>query len=183
MTRQPTSAIRPQIIDIGPPQRDTARPTELEPELKALAQWMDNKFEIPGLGIRFGLDAILGLIPGVGDIVTTLVSLYILGAAQRYGVARITQARMAMNIALDLVLGSVPFIGDIFDVVWKANEKNLALLQRHLLASPSEERRARSRDWLFVTALSLSLVALLALCLTATYLIIAWLGEALSRHA
>lgn len=135
----------------------------IDPELEILAQWMDSIFEIPGLGLRFGLDAIIGLIPGVGDTLTSLASLYILNAARRYGVPRVTMARMALNLAIDYIFGFVPVLGDAFDVYWKANLKNVELLRRHVLATKAEERRARRGDWLFVGALILGLVAALTL--------------------
>ena len=78
--------------------------------LELLAYWMDTAFEIPGLGIRFGFDAIVGLIPGLGDLITSLISLYILAAARRYGVPRGTLMRMAFNIGVDSVVGAIPFL-------------------------------------------------------------------------
>jgi hypothetical protein len=154
-------------------------PTDVEPELVLLARWMDNAFEIPGTRIRLGLDPILGLLPGLGDMLTTLVSLYILGAARRYGVPRVTLLRMAANVAIDLALGSLPIAGDVFDVFWKSNVKNVALLQRQVRATPAEQRRARSGDWLFLAALMLLLVALLVGTLAAAYGIVYLLGRAL----
>jgi hypothetical protein len=149
--------------------RGASRASEIDPELELLAQWMDSVFEIPGLGIRFGLDAIVGLIPGVGDTLTSLASLYILNAARRYGVPRVTMARMALNIAIDYICGAVPILGDAFDVYWKANIKNVELLRRHVRVSKTEERRARVGDWLFVGALMLGLIAVLA-----TSVVVAW---------
>jgi hypothetical protein len=134
------------------------RDREVDRELATIARWMDSVFEIPGTGIRLGLDPILGLIPGVGDLLTTLVSLY---------------------IGIDLVLGSLPFIGDAFDVFWKSNERNVALLRRHVLATPAEQRRARSGDWLFMAGLVLALVALLAASLALAYGILYVVGRAL----
>lgn len=155
---------------------------EFDPELDLLAQWMDSVFEIPGLGIRFGLDALIGLIPGLGDTLTTLASLYILGAARRYGVPRITLVRMAANIAVDYVVGAIPLVGDAFDVYWKANLRNVALLRRHLLATPAEERRARSGDWLFVAGLMVLLVILAVGAVTIGWLIVAGLIHLVFPH-
>ena len=140
-------------------------------------------FEIPGTRIRLGLDPILGLLPGLGDLLTTLVSLYILGRARHNGVPRVTLARMAANIAIDLALGSLPVLGDVFDVFWKSNVKNVALLRRHLLATSAEQRRARSGDWLFLFGLIVLLVALLAGALAATYGLIYLLGRAFAHAA
>src|SRR5688572_10821594 len=86
--------------------------------VEQLAHWLDAKFVIPGLGIRFGIDAIVGLIPGFGDALTSLLSFYILSVANRHNVPRVTQARMAANIALDWVVGIIPLVGDLFDVTW-----------------------------------------------------------------
>jgi len=153
-------------------KRSAASPSALEPELEILAQWMDSVFEIPGLGVRFGLDAIVGLIPGFGDTLTSLASLYILHAARRYGVPRVTMARMALNIAIDYLCGAVPLLGDAFDVYWKANLKNVELLRRHVVASGAEERRARVGDWLFVGGLTLGLVCLLVASVTMAWTIL-----------
>lgn len=150
-------------------------------ELETLARWMDSVFEIPGTGIRLGLDPILGLLPGLGDTITTLVSLYILGAARRYGVPRVTVLRMAANIAIDFTFGSLPVLGDVFDVFWKSNERNVSLLRRHVMATPAEQRRARSGDWLFLAGLMLLLVVLLVGSLALAYGLIYLVGRALFR--
>lgn len=168
----PRRVIEPILIT--EPIGESAIP-EIDVEL--LARWMDGVFEIPGTGIRFGFDSIVGLVPGLGDIITSVVSLYILQVASRRGVPRITLVRMAGNIAVDYALGSVPVVGDVFDVYWKANLKNVELLRRHALAGPSGQRRARSSDWLFVAGLSLLLVAFLVGCVTIAWWIIAGLGR------
>ena len=152
-------------------------------ELDSLARWMDSAFQIPGTGIRFGLDAIVGLIPGIGDTVTSMVSLYILHAASRYGVPRVTLLRMAMNIGIDWIFGAIPLVGDAFDIYWKANLKNVDLLRRHVVATAPEQRRARRGDWLVVAGLSIALLALLAGALVIAYLLVTWLaGLLLSRN-
>jgi Domain of unknown function (DUF4112) len=163
------------------PPRDTnfQRPNagrRLDPELELLAYWMDTAFVIPGLGIRFGFDAIIGLIPGLGDIITSLISLYILAAARRYGVPRVTMMRMAFNIAVDTTVGAVPLLGDAFDVYWKANVMNVALLRRHVLATSEEQRTARRQDTLFVIGLIIGLIILLTAIATVFYLLIAWIS-------
>tara|TARA_R110002072_G_scaffold2361_8_gene19660 strand:+ start:5632 stop:6009 length:378 start_codon:yes stop_codon:yes gene_type:complete len=101
-------------------------------KLESLAELMDSRFRIPGTGIRFGLDAVIGLIPGVGDAVTLLPTLYIISQAQKHGAAGHIQAAMVFNAALDLVIGAVPLLGDLFDVGFKANHRNVRLLKRHL---------------------------------------------------
>ncbi|HTU23841.1 MAG TPA: DUF4112 domain-containing protein [Pirellulales bacterium] len=169
-----------EIVDADEAERRFARSSrrmnqEIEPELELLAHWMDSAFHIPGIGLRFGLDAFIGLIPLLGDTLTSLASLYILDAGRRYGVPRVTMIRMAANIALDYVAGMIPFVGDAFDVVWKANQKNVALLKRHVLATPAEERRARRGDWLVVAGLA----AVLALVLAGTVSVAVWFWTAL----
>ena len=100
--------------------------------LDALASLLDTAFFIPGTNIRFGVDALIGLVPGIGDAVTTAISLYIVHEARELGAPRHLVARMLMNVALDSVVGAVPLLGDAFDVMWRANRRNMALLQRHL---------------------------------------------------
>lgn len=165
------------ILETGPMRDEADR--QLEQELELLARWMDSVFRIPGVGIRFGLDALVGLLPGVGDALTSLVSLYILTAASRFGIPRVTLARMALNIAIDWMVGSVPLLGDLFDVYWKSNQRNVALLRRHVMAAPVEERRARAGDWLFVGGLISALLAVLAGCLVAVYGILAAVARAI----
>jgi hypothetical protein len=135
---------------------------------------MDTQFEIPGLGIRFGLDALLGLIPGIGDTLTSLVSFYILSAGVRLGIPKITMARMGMNVAIDWVVGSIPLVGDLFDVAWKSNTKNVELIRRHVAAGGTV-RRARASDWLFVGGIMLGLLAVLAASIAIVWTILAWM--------
>ncbi len=100
--------------------------------LAALARMLDSSLGIPGTRIRFGLDAIIGLIPGIGDTVTALISLYIVNEARRLGVPRYKIARMLANVGIDAVIGAVPLLGDIFDVAWKANRRNVKILGDHV---------------------------------------------------
>src|SRR5262245_11582735 len=104
--------------------------------IDALATLLDTAFLIPGTNIRFGLDALIGLIPGVGDAITTLISLYIVREARALGASRLLIARMLWNVAIDGVVGTVPVAGDLFDVAWRANRRNMALLQKHLANEP-----------------------------------------------
>jgi hypothetical protein len=158
-------------ILITDPQRWRA----VDQDVELLARWMDNVFEIPGTKIRFGLDAIIGLVPGIGDALTALVSMYILKVAARRGVPRVVLLRMSSNLAIDYVVGSLPVVGDIFDVYWKANIKNVDLLRRHALAEPSAARHGSAGDWLFVGGLIAALIALLVGCGTIAYFVVAGL--------
>ncbi len=124
-----------------------------------LSYWMDAVFEVPGIGVRFGLDALVGLIPILGDVATTLISFTIIGLAGRLGLPRITIARMSLNVLIDMVIGSVPFVGDAFDVWWKANLRNARLLEQRLADPSFGSRRAKASDWLFVGLMLLVLAA------------------------
>jgi hypothetical protein len=155
--------------------------SELSPELELLAKWTDTVFRIPGLNIRFGLDAILGLIPGVGDFTTALASLYILSAANRYNVPRITLTRMAMNILLDTLIGAIPFVGDLFDAYWKSNARNVELLRRHASAAPGAEKNLQRRDRWFVIAVIIGLAALMIAAGFVAFWILSWVVTALAN--
>ena len=101
-------------------------------QLQSLADWMDSKFVIPGTKIRFGLDSILGLIPGIGDTAAAAVTSFIIAKAGKYKLPMHVRARMIWNGFLDWFIGLIPFFGDIFDIGFKANRKNIALLIEHL---------------------------------------------------
>lgn len=120
---------------------------------------MDEAFRLPGTRFRFGWDAILGLVPGIGDALTALFSLFILIHAFRIGVPAIVRTRMFMNIAIDLVVGSIPLFGDVFDFAWKSNTRNLDLLERHATGTAS----GTAADWLFVVAVVAAAVLLIAI--------------------
>lgn len=100
--------------------------------LRRLARLMDSSFEVPGLGLKLGLDPIVGLVPVLGDILTTAVSIYIVQQAQALGVRRSTLAKMIANVALDFLVGEIPALGDVFDLVFKANNRNLKLIEDDL---------------------------------------------------
>jgi hypothetical protein len=126
---------------------------EVEQSLERLGWLMDDLIRVPVLGWRFGLDALVGLIPGVGDTATSLVSFYILASAVRYRVPKITLLRMGLNIGIDYVLGSLPLAGDLFDAWWKSNQMNVALLRKRATVSANEAREGRASDWLFVAGI------------------------------
>ena len=100
--------------------------------LRWLADLFDDRFRLPGTERRFGLDGILGLIPGIGDTATGAVSLYLAAEAWRLGMQLSTIVRMGVNVGIDTVLGAVPLVGDLFDFAWKANQKNVRLVVDHL---------------------------------------------------
>lgn len=136
------------------------KPAAADTNLDRLGWIMDDLFRVPVLGWRFGLDALIGLVPGLGDTTTTLVSFYILAAAVRYRVPKITMLRMGLNIGIDYVFGSLPFVGDLADAWWKSNRKNLELLKKRATVSADEARDGRASDWLFVGGIMLVLTAL-----------------------
>jgi hypothetical protein len=100
--------------------------------LQRLAHLLDDRFRIPGTRYRIGLDGLIGLVPGIGDAVTTLLALYIVLEARRHGVPLRKLGRMGVNVGIDALVGAVPLVGDLFDVAWKANRRNLELLLDHL---------------------------------------------------
>jgi hypothetical protein len=116
----------------------TAPDTDPDPDPPALrrcrlvARALDDAVRVPGTSFRVGIDPLLGLLPIAGDTVTALASLYVVVEAARLGAPGAVLVRMLLNLALDLVAGSVPVVGDLFDAVWKANSRNVALLERHL---------------------------------------------------
>jgi hypothetical protein len=124
--------------------------------------------------MRVGLDPIIGLVPGVGDAAGAVLAAGILVEAVRRGVSRFTLFRIAFNIALDALLGAVPLVGDAFDAVWKANLRNIALIERHA-AVPADARKA---DRLFLVLLSGSLVLLCAALMAGSVLLTARLLRA-----
>ena len=138
----------------------TARPAEVDQGIERLSWLMDDLIRIPGLGWRFGLDALVGLIPGFGDTASSLASFYILASAVRYGVPKVTILRMGMNIGIDYLVGSLPLVGDLFDAWWKSNHMNVELLRKRATVSRHDARKGNISDWLFVGVIILLLAAL-----------------------
>ncbi|HXJ31745.1 MAG TPA: DUF4112 domain-containing protein [Gemmatimonadales bacterium] len=125
--------------------------------LQRLARLWDSAIRIPGTQVRVGLDPLVGLIPGLGDAAGALVSAYIVLEAARFDMPASTLLRMLANVAIDALLGTVPVVGDIFDVAWRANLRNVALIEHHL-ADPHGAHRA-SRFWLVLVVAALVLLA------------------------
>ena len=134
--------------------------------VKTLAKLLDNSIPIPGTGWKIGFDPLVGLIPGIGDLIGAVLSGYIILEAARSDVPAFTLARMLVNVGIDTLLGAVPAVGDLFDAAWKSNMKNVALLERHLGTSSVVDggrRSAAGAIVLAVIALILILGAGLAL--------------------
>jgi hypothetical protein len=135
--------------------------------LRTLQRLLDEAFRIPGTRFRVGWDAIIGLVPWAGDLLTALMGAAILISAHQMRVPGVIQARMLINLAIDLAIGVVPFAGDVADMFWKANTKNMALLERHAAGRIP----ASAADWWFVTGV----VALVVLVAAVPLLMIYWL--------
>jgi len=123
----------------------------LEQRLARFAWLLDSSIRIPGTRFRLGLESLLGLIPGIGDVAGVLLALYIVAGAARLGASKATLLRMGGNIGIETLIGLVPLVGDLFDMRWKANERNMRLLRRHG-AAPERAARADRRALLGVLA-------------------------------
>ena len=130
---------------------------EIEESLETLSTYLDGLFKVPVTGWKFGLDALIGLIPNVGDSITSLMSFYILVAGVRYGVPKITLLRMAFNIGLDYLVGTIPIVGDAFDFFWKANKQNMDLIRERATG----KNVGTTGDYIFIFAVILILIAVL----------------------
>ncbi|MEQ9371706.1 MAG: DUF4112 domain-containing protein [Coleofasciculus chthonoplastes F3-SA18-01] len=136
--------------------------------LRRLSHLLDNAIPIPGTPWRFGLDPVLGLLPGAGDFLGTAFSTYIVLEAARIGIPRSLLGQMVINILLDTVIGSVPIVGDIADATWKANAKNIELLETYW-DSPQPEKQT---DWFFLVLLLLGLLIAVIIIATLSLLVI-----------
>ncbi len=143
-------------------------------EVETLACLLDNSIPVPFLGgRRFGADAIIGLVPGFGDLVSAGIGLFVVWRASRMGLPRIVVVRMLVNSAIDLVVGAIPVVGDAFDLWFKANTRNLALIRRHF----EDPARSARDDWLVLLGMIGMVVLLIALVVwLAVSLITAILG-------
>ena len=148
----------------------TKRHIEIEEGLDNLSHYLDGLFRVPGTTWRFGLDSLIGLVPNVGDTLTSFASFYILFAGVRYGVPKITLLRMAFNIGLDYVVGMIPFIGDAFDFVWKANKQNMNLIRTRAAG----HGKGKTSDYIFVFGLIGLLILLLIGSILASGFILYW---------
>jgi hypothetical protein len=109
-----------------------AVPTDPVARIEALSRFLDDAVRVPGTNLRVGADALVGLIPGIGDVLTTAMSAYIVWEARNLGLPRTALARMVANVAIDAAVGALPLAGDVLDVFWRANRRNLKIVRDHL---------------------------------------------------
>jgi hypothetical protein len=143
--------------------------------LRLLSRWMDTAFVVPGVGWRFGLDPIIGLVPVLGDVVTSFISLYILAVAQQYQIPTSTKLRMGLNIAADYMIGAVPLVGNLFDFAWKANDQNLKLLERSIAAEGRRRTKQTAWDWAVLAGIAALLLGLVIGSLALAIFLAGWL--------
>ena len=155
---------------------------EIDQSLARLSWLLDELFRIPGLRWRVGLDALVGLIPVIGDTATTIASLYILASAVRYRVPKVTLLRMGLNIAIDYALGSLPLVGDLFNAWWKSNRKNVLLLQQRATVASSKAKAGTMGDWLFVGLIIAVLLGIAVAAVFVSLYILATLASGLSAR-
>jgi hypothetical protein len=142
-------------------------PSKLK-HLDYLSKLMDAQFRIPGTDFRFGLDAMIGLIPGAGDLSTFTISGYMIWIMAHNGASGYVLARMILNVLIDTVIGAIPFIGDIFDVAFKANMRNMRLMQGHY-----REGRHNGSAWKVIIPILLILLLIIATVIWLTYKLLA----------
>jgi hypothetical protein len=168
-------AKRPEILPPGVEPADRLRPRMggaggafRDENLDLLSRVLDTWFRIPGTQIRFGLDGIIGFIPGIGDLVGGFASCIIVLAAYFRGAPLVTILRMITNVGIEVIVGMVPVLGNLFDIGWRANRRNYHLLERTLLTG----KRDSWRDWLFMGLLGLGLMVLALI----PFVLLTWLS-------
>ncbi|HEY0796087.1 MAG TPA: DUF4112 domain-containing protein [Acidisarcina sp.] len=153
-----------QVVPVGdvpqsvPHRTDHGQVLFSDENLDRLSHLLDDCFTVPGTSIRFGLDGIVGFVPGLGDLLGGLASCILLIAAWFRGVPYVTLVRMVANVAIEVGVGAIPVFGNLFDIAWKANRRNYALLTRHL----AQPHRHTWRDWVFLSLLALALLAVVS---------------------
>jgi hypothetical protein len=166
-------ALPPGIVEAGGlrPRMRGAGGAFRNENLDLLSRVLDTWFRVPGTSIRFGLDGIVGFVPGIGDFLGGLASCIIVIAAFFRGVPIVTIARMVTNLAIEVGIGAVPFAGNLFDIAWRANRRNYHLLERSLTYG----RRDTWKDWIFMGALALGLMTMAMV----PFFLLLWVGGAL----
>ncbi|RZU41131.1 DUF4112 domain-containing protein [Edaphobacter modestus] len=159
---------QPEILS---PRSGKGRGMFDDENLDILSHVLDDFIKIPGTSIRFGLDGIVGLIPGIGDILGGIASCIIIIAAWIRGVPYVTLARMVANVMIEVVVGAIPLLGDAFDIAWRANRRNYALLTGSLY----EPRKHTIESWIFLGVMCMVLFVLTMIPM----LLLAWLANGL----
>jgi len=162
-----SGVLKPRLSGAGGAFRDE--------NLDMLSRVLDTWFRVPGTSIRFGLDGIIGFIPGIGDLIAGLASCIIVVAAFFRGVPMVTIARMVVNLGIEVGIGAVPVLGNFFDIAWRANRRNYHLLERSLAYG----HRDTWKDWIFMVVLAAGLIALAML----PFVLLLWLGGAVLHKA
>lgn len=145
--------------------------------LRRVADLLDSAFVLPGTTYRIGLDPIVGLVPWIGDLASPLFTIALLWQARDVRVPKVVLARMIFNAAVDAIIGAIPFAGDLFDFGWKANQRNMVLLERHAY----EEHPPRLGDWAFVLAMIAIVILLAAVPFIFAGWLISWVAGSVSR--
>ncbi len=168
MMEKETRAVEVEVL---PPE-----PTRFERDeqlIRFVAQLMDSMFVIPGTNIRFGIDPLLGLVPGIGDAIDAFVSSFLIVQSARCGVPKIVLIRMAANVLINAIGGALPVAGDAFSFWFKSNLMNYELLRRHA----STRKASTAGDWLFVGGLVLVILATFALTITGLIVAVRWIFQ------
>jgi len=163
-------------FEVLPPE-ETEKRSELEPLFRWLAVIMDNLLRVPGTRFRFGLDPLIGLVPGLGDTGSAIVSAMALIAAARRGLPKILLARMSLNILINEAVGIIPIVGDVFSFWFKSNARNYELLKK-FSAVP---RRSTASDWAFVIFVLAALVVILAVSVALSFWLLYSLAKLIGR--
>jgi hypothetical protein len=138
--------------------------------LDVLAKLMDSRFRVPGTDIRFGLDALIGLVPGAGDLTTFGISGYMLWVMAQNGASGFVLARMILNVLIDTLVGSIPILGDLFDVAFKSNTRNMRLMEQHY-----KEGRHTGSAWKVIIPVLLLLFLFIAGIVYLVWMLVTWL--------
>ena len=163
----PKSKILEPDWEVLPPEEKRKR-TALEPTFKWIAYIMDEVVRLPGTKFRFGLDPVLGLIPGIGDTSSALVSAFALVQAVRLGVPKVVLVRMTLNILVNELIGVVPVVGDAFSFWFKSNARNYEIIKHHRLGTTAPKRS----DWLFVVGILLLLFVIVCAGIAISFLVL-----------
>ena len=150
---------------------NSGNPIKIRKRLNRLACFLDNSIPLPGIDFRIGVDAIIGLIPGIGDAAGTVLSSYILAEAARAGVPKTILLRMGYNIAIESIFGIIPLIGDIFDMTWKANLRNVQLLEAYM----DNPHKSATSNRFFMLGLGATLIIFAVVISVIGFAVLRWL--------